>query len=315
LTPQINVLRVYAQPFPPQGLARSFDLAEEGVVEVEVTPPNAQAVHEVSLVVRGSFGPERVQPATGPVISAAARIVLAVGRSLLVGLPRTLVARFGTISGVRLNLLAAEGTNGGQVTGQLLAATPDGRPGEPVEGGTLRPVQVVDALARWYTLPFAAPVAVVMPPEPPTEPPQLSDEHHVAAWLELQPGYGEVECMLTAGLPSDPVGPGGPLRRRLSGGSTGGLTEIPAVGPLRAALRVVGLPDRDHLIAATTLQVVGTPDALEVDPGPADLRALLTLATPIPTTAPVLLRATCAAAGSLTLDTVLVTYRELEGSP
>ncbi|HET6985310.1 MAG TPA: hypothetical protein VFI00_01800, partial [Kribbella sp.] len=315
LTPQINVLRVYSQAFPPQGLARSFDLAEEGVVEVEVTPPNAEAVQEVSLVVRGTFGPERIQPATGPEISEAARVVLAVGRSLLIGLPRTLVSRFGTISGVRLNLRAPENTSGGQVTGQLLAATPEGRPGEPIDGGTLSPVQVSDVVGRWYTLPFAAAVAVPLPPEPPAPPPQPSEERFVAAWLELQPGYGEVECSLTAGSPSDVLDPGGPLRRRLSGGATGGLTDIPAIGPLRAAVRVVGLPDRDHLIAATTLQVVGTPDFLDVDPGQTDLQARLIMRTPIPATPPVLLRATCAAAGSLTLDTVLVTYRELEASP
>ncbi|MFG1817867.1 hypothetical protein ACGFIF_29185 [Kribbella sp. NPDC049174] len=314
LTPQINVLRVYSQDFPPQGLARSFDLAEEGVVEVEVTPPNAQAVHEVSLAVRGTFGPERIQPATGPEISDAARIVLAVGRSLLIGLPRTLVSRFGTVSGARLNLRAPDNTSGGQVTGQLLAATVDGRPGEPIEGGTLSPVQVSDVVARWYTLPFAAAVAVPLPPEPPAPPPQPSEERFVAAWLELQPGYGEVECSLTAGSPSDVLAPGGPLRRRLSGGATGGLTDIPAIGPLRAAVRVVGLPDRDHLIAATTLQVVDTPDFLDVDPGQTDLQARLIMRTPIPATPPVLLRATCAAAGSLTLDTVLVTYREQEVS-
>ena len=78
---------------------------------------------------------------------------------------------------------------------------------------------------------------------------------------------------------------------------------------------MVGLPDRDHLIAATRLQVVGTPDFLDVDPGQSDLRVRLIMRTPIPATGPVLLRATCAAAGSLTFDTVLVTYRELEGSP
>ena len=143
----------------------------------------------------------------------AARVVLAVGRSLLIGLPRTLVSRFGTVSGVRLNLRAPENTSGGQVTGQLLAATADGRPGEPLEDGTLSPVQVSDVVARWYTLPFAAPGPPIPSPEPAGAGLRDRQERFVAAWLELQPGYGEVECSLTAGSPSDVLDPGGPLRQ------------------------------------------------------------------------------------------------------
>lgn len=73
---------------------------------------------------------------------------------------------------------------------------------------------------------------------------------------------------------------------------------------------MAGLPDRDRPLAAVTLQVAGTPDTIDVNPTADDLTATLTLQAPVDGAAPVLLRVTCAAPGSLVLDTVRVTYRE-----
>jgi hypothetical protein len=272
------------------------------VIDVDVTPPQARTVHEVALTVRGTFGPERVTPPVGPVIINAARLTLGVGRTVLIGLPRRLVEPFATLNGVRL-LLAGSG----QVTGRLLTAvagTPGATPsvGEPVKGGDLTAVTV--GAAGWTTLPLGAPVKAILPALPQGGPQPADD---VAAWLELQPAYGEVECALTvADTHDDP--PGGVLRRRLPGGGVTGLTEVPAIGPLRAAVRVVGLPDREHPLAAVTLSVAGAVERLPVTPASDDLAATLTLAHPVDAHVPVLLQAVCAAPGSLVLDTVRVTY-------
>jgi hypothetical protein len=203
------------------------------------------------------------------------------------------------------------GTAGGQVTGRLLTAPDDEHPGEPVAGGELAAVTVgEDPVLRWYRLPFLG--------EPTVSAPEC---RLVAAWLELQPGYGEVECALTTAKPDHLQTPGGPLRHRMSGGATRPTTVIAAIGPLNAALRVVGVPGRDHPLAAVRLEVVPVPvavtlqstvaeDALDIEPTGDDLVARLTLHDPLPAAPGIRLRAICAAPGSLVLDTVRVTYRE-----
>ena len=98
--------------------------------------------------------------------------------------------------------------------------------------------------------------------------------------------------------------------RRLPGGGTAELTPIPVLGPLRAALRVVGTPDRDRPIPAVVLGIDGTTDVVGVTPTPDNLATRLTLALPLTVSGPVALEAVVAAPGTLTLDTVQVTYRE-----
>ena len=133
-------------------------------------------------------------------------------------------------------------------------------------------------------------------------------EQSIAAWLELQAGYGEVVCGLTAD-DSTAVEPGGLLRRRASGRGVDALTLLPApIGRPRAALRVVGVPKPAY--AAVTLQADGTPDGLSVTTTSDGLAVALTLSEPVPP--PVVLVVTCAAPGSVTLDGVVVTYREQE---
>jgi len=318
LTPQVNALRVYHHAFPPEGVARTFDQAEEGVVDIDVTPPDTALVYEVSSTVRGSFGTMRVVPAVGQDELTGARLVLAVGRSILVGLPRVLTGPFASLSAIRLRLGAGAGS-GGQVTGRLLGTDAAGRPADPVKGGDVAPVTVTDADQRWYTLSFPAPVTLPRPATPssgpapaagPAVPPSPADagaEATVAAWVELQAGYGEIECGLTPDDPSAAL-PGGLVRRRASGRGISPLTTIAALGPVRAALRVAGKPD--PAIAAVRLQVKGTAEALDLTPTSDSTSAVLTLSQPVPP--PFVLQVTCAAAGSVTLDGVTVTYSEQE---
>lgn len=334
LVPHVRVLRVHRVAFPPDGAARTVEAAEEGLTTLAVTPPGAADVREVELTVRGSFGPERVVPPTGPTLLEEVALALAPGRTVLVGLPATLTARLGTLTGIRLALRAAAGTSGGEVTGRLLASlhthttdpdAADSRPGDPVPGGALTPVVVTDPTRRWYTLPLAAPVA---PPPPPLcaepDPTHLAAPGHdpgpasVALWLELQLGYGDVEFACTRAAPDAEPAPGGPLLRRLPGGGTAETSRIPALGPLRAAVRAVGRPARDRPLPAVTLGVGTDPAAgappvlLGLTPGARAARVRLTAAEPLPVAGdtPVHLTVLAAAAGSLTVEGVEVAYRE-----
>lgn len=307
LAPSIAALRVHTVGFPPDGVVRTVDLLEEGLFTVDVTPPSAEDVREVRAVVRGSFGPERVQPPIGPVLQPDAHLVLAPGRPVLVGLPDGLTSRFGKLAGVRLVLRAVEKTNGGEVTGRLLADL-GGGPGEPIAGGDVTGVSVGPGDERWVTLRFAEEV------DPPVLPAPVDgdDTPRTSCWLELQLGHGSVECAFTGADPGDSIAPGGLVRRRLPGGGTAALTDIPDLGPLRVALRVVGTADRDRPIPAVALGVRGSTEAVGVNPTADDLLSRVTLQAPLAVTGPVSFDAVVAAPGTLTLDTVQVTYKELD---
>ena len=306
LEPNIAALRVHTVAFPPDGLVRTIDLLEEGLFTVDVTPPNAADVREVRAVIRGSFGPERVLPPIGPALQPDAHLVLAPGRPVLVGLPDVITSRFGKLAGVRLVLRASEGTNGGEVTGRLLADA-SGAPGEPLAGGDVTGITVAPGAEGYHTLRFAEEV------EPPTLPePTPGDESaRISCWLELQLGHGSVECGFTGADPNDTGAPGAPVLRRLPGGGTSELTEIPVLGPLRVALRVVGTADRDRPIPAVQLSVRGSVEAVGVNPTADDLLTRVTLQSPLAVSGPVSFDAIAAASGTLTLDTVQVTYKEL----
>lgn len=308
LKPTIAALRVHLAQFPPEGVVRSLDLAEEGVQHVDVTPPaSATEVREVALVVRGSFGSERVQPPVGPVLVTDATLALAAARPVLVGLPVRLADRFGQLLGVRLPLVTSREGSGGEIGGRLLADD-GGRPGAAVRAGELTPLTVAGDTDGWRTLSFADGVTLPQPPEP--GPGAATPERYVAAWLELQLSYGEVQCRLTAAA-GDAAAPGAPVLRRLPGGGTASLTTVPALGPLGAGIRLIGLPERDRPLPAVTLSVARSAEEVGVNPSGDDLPAVLTLQKAVrPADGPVELVATVAAPGSLTLDTVRVTYSE-----
>ena len=331
LVPHVGALRVYTHTFSPDGPQRSFDLPEEGQFDTNISPPDAADVREVAALVRGTFGPSRVQPAVGPPLTGAAELTMAPGRPLLIGLPSTTVSRFGKLSGVRVNV-SAGGTSGCEVSGRLLASV-NQIPGDPVPAGELAAVTMNGGDSGWRTLALAAAIEVPFDAEAAAahvaHPDQVAAPA-VAAWLELQLGYGEAVVAMTSSPPDDLVAAGAPVVRRLPGGGTKALTTINGLGALYAAMRIVGLPDRDRPIAAITLAVVGPSDVVGVNPTADSVHALLTLAAPFvvvdpagPRPArlrpvlprpvlprPVLLRAVANTSGSLVLDTIQVTYRE-----
>ncbi len=309
VAPQVASLRVHTVQFPPDGLARTVELAGEGRQSFDVSPPaSATEVAEITMVVRGSFGPDRVQPAVGPDLQPDAHLVLTPARPVLLGLPTGLVARFAELGGVRLRLRTAPSGSGAELAGRLLADL-DGRPGDPVSGGELTPLPVPAGADGWHTVSFAEPV----------RPPAPLPNQQVLAWLELHLSYGEAECALTLADPGDPAAPGAPLLRRLPGGGATALTLVPAIGVLHGALRLVGRPDRDRPIPAVTFAVPRSDTAIGLTPTGDDLLTVLALATPVrPADAPagqrpVEMTAVVAAAGTLTVDTVQVAYRE--GAP
>jgi hypothetical protein len=179
-------------------------------------------------------------------------------------------------------------------------------------GGDLKSITVGPGPERYYTLTFAEELdAPALPP--PASPPALGGPPRISCWLELQLGHGAVECAFSGADPNDPSAPGGFVLRRLPGGGTAELTAIPTLGPLRAALRLVGVADRDRPIPAVQLSVRGTTEAVGVNPTADDLATRVTLQQPFAVAAPpVLFDAVVAAPGTLTLDTFQVTYKELE---
>lgn len=313
LIPHIAALRVHTHTFMPDGVQRNFDMVEEGRFDIDVTPPNAADIREVSVAVRGSFAAERVQPAIGPELSDAASLTLAPGRPLLLGLPVESAARFGKLTGVRLHLTAG-GTSGCEVSGRLLASVLQ-RPGDPIPDADLASISLVSGESGWHTLPL--PAAIDVPTDAAAQAAHDADPTNVAppdvaAWMEVQLGYGEAICATTTASPTDANGPGAPVVRRLPGGGTKGLTVINALGPMFAATRMVGVPDRDRPIAAVTVEVPGAADVVGVNPTADPVQTLLTLQQPLPVAGPVLLRCTVTAPGSVVLDTIQVTYRELD---
>lgn len=311
LVPHIGALRVHTHTFTPDGVRRSFDLAEEGVLDTDLRPPTAADVREVAALVRGTFGPARVQPAVGPVLSPDVNLAMTPGRPLLVGVPAMTVALFGKLSGVRMHVTAG-GASGCQISGRLLTSL-DGIPGDPLPGGELAGVAMGASERGWRTLMLGTPINVTtllnvgaarQEGGPGVAPPE------VAAWLELQLEYGEAICAMTSSAPTDAVAPGAAVVRRLPGGGTKALTTISGLGPRYAATRVVGLPDRDRPIPAVAFSLLGPTDTVGVNPTADSVQMLLTLAQPLAVTGPVTLRAVVAAAGSIVLDTVQVTYRE-----
>jgi hypothetical protein len=314
LVSNLSTLRVHTVAFPPDGLATTRQLPAEGPVSFDVTPPAGAAdVREVALTVRGSFGPERVQPAAGPDLEPEVVLAFEPGRPVLVGLPAVLAQRLGELSGVRLRLAPVAGGSGGALGGGLLAAA-GSRPGAALPGTELTTVTIPGSPAGgdWFTLPFASSVRLPPPPlGPPPPPPAEASGTGVAAWLELQLSYGALECALTRAGLEDPVAPGAPLLRRLPGGGTAALTLLPDFGELRAAVRLVGRADRDRPVPAVALEVERGGASIGVDPTGDDLAVTLGLAEPVhPADGPVLLSALATAPGSLTVDTVRVAYTE-----
>jgi hypothetical protein len=303
------VLRVHNVAFPPEGLTRTVDVPEEGLLEFDVTPPpSAVEVRSVELVVRGSFGPDRIQPAVGPDIEPDARLALGPDRTLLAGFPALLATAFGLLTGLRVHLTAT-GAGGGVLAARLLADVA-GKPGAIVPGATFTPFTVTAGGSGWVTLTLSQPLD-------PTDL-TIANPVGVAGWLELQLSDGEVELALTRAAPDVAEAPGAPLLRRLPGGGAAELTTIDGLSPLFLALRLVGRPGSSGLLPVAGFSVVagavgsatGPLAGVGVDPGAEDIEIAIPLDPPVDATGATRLTALVCAPGSLTLDTVRVLYAE-----
>jgi hypothetical protein len=219
-----------------------------------------------------------------------ARLTLVPGRVVLARLPPVLTARYATLGGVRLPLLGA----GGEVAGRLLADA-GGRPGEPVDGGALGAVRIAASPAPgWTTLPLAGQLPLGAEP----------------LWLEVQVAYGEVEWALSASPAGDPVAPGAVLYRRLPGGGVRPFPQLPEIGPVHGALRLVGRPDAHRPIPVVALDL-GSGAPVEVSPGGGDVAVTIGVPEPVtPGGGTLVLDGVASAPAQLVFSDVRVRYRE-----
>lgn len=295
LAPSIAHHRVHTVAFP-DGPSKALDLPAEGPFTVELPlPPESAAwqVEQVSAVVSGGAGPERVQPADGPPLTVTdARLALVPGRVLLAAVPEVLRTRLTSLAGVRLPLLATG--SGGEVSGQLLADA-EGRPGEPLDGGVLGAVRVEPSAApTWTTLPL----------------PGLLPLEAGPLWLEVQVAYGSVEWALTSAAPDDPVAPGAVLHRRLPGGGVRQFPVLAELGPVSGALRLVGRPDVHRPIPLVALDL-GSGAPVEISPSGGDVTVSIGVPAPVtPVAQRLVVDGVASAAATLTLADVRVRYKE-----
>jgi hypothetical protein len=321
LTVRAEILHEYRVPMAPHSFTSTTPMTQEQLVRLELAEHDdtspfdpTDSIRKVSLTVRGSFGPERVEPVEDPTLVAQTTLVLGGGRTVLLGIPAVLTSPFGALQAVRLNL-SSEG--GGELAGRLLTGDHLGRPGTPVDGGDVPPVAVAASKdPAWFTIPFPDPVTLTDPKAPDTLPP-------IPYWLELTATHGEIAC----GVTRDPLVPAASLLRRLPGGGTQPLTllgkPLPLVGqqpPLRAPLRVVGLPGKKQPLPAITFRVDGptpavvsgstpTPQGLGLDIGLGDgVPPSSGTATPTRLVLPLHLRV--GTPGTLTLEDVVVLYQK-----
>jgi hypothetical protein len=321
LTVQAEILHEYRAPLAPHSFTSTTPLAEEQLLGLELSEHDdkspfvaTDSIRKVSLTVRGTFGPERVEPVEEPTLVPLTTLVLGGGRTVLLGIRDVLTTPFGALQAVRLQVASAKG---GELAGRLLSGDHLGRPGGPVKGGDVPPVTVAASTEpAWLTIPFPAPVPLLEPEPPDTLP-------LVPYWLELTATYGEVAC----GVTRDTLVPAAPLLRRLPGGGTRPLTVLGKPSPagsdqpaLLVPLRVVGLPGKKQPLPAVTFRVGGptshvvtgatpTADGLGLDIGLGDgVTPSASTATPTRLVLPVHLRV--AAPGTLTIEDVVVLYQK-----
>ncbi len=301
LKPTISMLHEHRVTFGTNASSHTIDALAEGVHQVALGRPFAAGdrIREVSMMLRGSFGPERVEPVDGPPVDAAAELVLSGGRTVLFGVPAVLAEPFGELQGIRLRLTSPDG---GEIAGRLLGVDQSGLPGDPLPGGEVAPLSIPAGTADWVTISSASPVPLSVPSGSPTQAP-------VALWMELVSTYGSVTCGLTHAASAS--APGARILRRLPGGGTRPLTLLgPAADPRStayAALRVVGLPGRKELRPAVSLTVDTT--SAPADPTDEDVAVVLGLGTGVaPASGEIPLSLRIAAPGTVTLADVNVAY-------
>ena len=302
LKADITLLYEHQVMFGAGASSTTIDAAEEGDYPLPLTGPFAATdrIAEVSLTLTGSFGPERVEPVSGPPRYPSADLVLSQGRAMLFGIPVPLAVKFGQLQALRLHVTSERGAEFG---GRILAVGPNDEVGDAVKGGEIAPVQVPAGYSGWFT---------IAPPKPITV--SFDESASVAAWLEVVPSYGDLACALTES--TSPDAPGARILRRLPAGGTKTISKLQSASSssptsLYAAMRVVGLAGRRDPLPAVTLTVDTTDGRVDVDPTGDSQRVVLTLPTGLSVTdAQVPLTMRIATAGSVTAETVVVAYRK-----
>ncbi|CAN5116934.1 hypothetical protein BH18ACT4_BH18ACT4_06240 [soil metagenome] len=295
LEPTLEFLRTHTVAFST-GVGRSVEALSEGEYPFDVPlnpapgepPVTTWQIQTVEMRVRGEIGPARVDPPVGPELVGEAELVVAPGRTLVADLAPGSVDRFVTVTGLRLPLAAGSTA---EVAGELM------------HGGALQPLTLTpgaltpgaEAAADAYvTLALAEPWKVT--PGVPTQ-------------LVLRATRGEAIWSLAAGTAAT-------VRWRAPNGAARALSTVPELGPVQAALRLVGEADPAAPIEALEVGVVGTEAGVRFTPTATEANVTLNLVPPLqPGTqagvgADVLgLRLIVAAAGSYTFDQIRLLYR------
>jgi len=294
----------------PEGQT-TLDAAEEGIVDVALPLP-AEAttwkIHRVVATVQADDrGPIRVQPPIGPAALADAELVIDPDRRITALPSRSALARFDTLTGVRVRLqptAAGIEIGGGVLGGDSL------QPGAAVAGHEITPVTLPGAsAASWVTLLFAKPL-------------RLPAKERV--WLSLSATRGAARLGLAdapaATNPEDDETHEVTLIRRIA--PNGIARPMSTAGSLRTdalALRLVGTAPEAApipLVEVGVASVAGSGSsasatAVPTHREPADdaSRFSIGLDSPGPVAAPAL-RVVVTASTRLTIGPVVIAYEE-----
>jgi hypothetical protein len=174
--------RVHTVAFP--GGEQAVTLASEGDASLVLPLPSTAtswSVTGAALTVAARLDGVRTLPATGPVFSEHAQLILDADHPVAILVPASAGSAFGHLTAVRLPLIVEDG--GGELLGTLLADD-GGNPGEPLPGGAFTPLGLTPRAAiGWETL------ALVRPMVRPAG----------ACWLSLQVGHGKLRMALGTG--------------------------------------------------------------------------------------------------------------------
>ena len=242
------------------GPTRGVETPTEGVYEIDLPLPDELAtetwdVHALQLRLRADIDDTRVQPATGPPLAEDVELVLSESRTLLVKLPAAVLARFGTITGLRVPVRTSVG--GGELAGELLSddtTTTPSRPSDEIPDAALIPVPVASSDAVGY---------VTMTLATPYEPAPDGSE---ALWATLRATRGEIAWAL--GLPdaADDLA-GADLRWRAPSGTARYFSAFSSqdstaeAGTHSGAVRIVGTSDPNRPLDAVTVEIADRPEA------------------------------------------------------
>jgi hypothetical protein len=257
----------------PEGETRVVETSEEGRYDVPLPLPSDAAgwsIHEVQATVSAALPPLRVLPPDAPTPSDDARLVLDPDHAILVGLPSAVLARFATLSAIRIPV--AVDADGAELAGTLRADAA-GLPGDPLPQGQLGPVTLapgdLEATPAWTTVP-------------------LAKEHELAPgerlWVGLQLARGRVSWPLAVPFPAatPPALPAdAPLLRQLPNGAFRTLSSAGDVPTTAAAIRVAGEAPPNTPIEPLELDVEGTDVSLAFAPTADGVQLALRLDPPL----------------------------------